>query len=90
LPAAPHTGFAPLDISASLDDLVLDDDVDHEEATPALDQPTHNAGVASVRAARPRTRGTGFFARVGRSIAHILGTKTRSPGGVPDARRGRA
>jgi hypothetical protein len=90
LPAAPHTGFAPLDISASLDDLVLDDDVDHEEATPALDQPTHNSGVASVRAARPRTRGTGFFARVGRSIAHILGTKTRSPGGIPDARRGRA
>jgi beta-lactamase regulating signal transducer with metallopeptidase domain len=77
---APGSGFAQLDLSATVDDLVLDDDVDHEMAPPTLDQPAHSAGVTHVRASRPRTRGTGFFARVGRSIAHILGTRTRSPG----------
>jgi hypothetical protein len=88
--ATPQTGFAPLDLSASLDDLLLDDDVDQEMARPTLDQPSHNGGAVNVRAARPRTRGTGFFAKVGRSLAHILGTHTRSPGGVPEPRRRRA
>jgi beta-lactamase regulating signal transducer with metallopeptidase domain len=89
--SAPLAGLAPFDLSAAVDDLVVDDDVDHEAAPPTLDQPTHSAGKVHVRAVRPRTRGTGFFARVGRSIVHILGTHTRSPGvGSPDARRRRA
>jgi hypothetical protein len=90
-PTTPQNGFAPIDLTANLDDLLLDDDVDHEVTPPALDQPAHKAGAANVRAARPRTRGTGFFARVGRSIAHMLGTHTRSPGGTPpEPRRRRA
>jgi beta-lactamase regulating signal transducer with metallopeptidase domain len=89
--ATSGTGFAQLDLTATVDDLVLDDDVDHEVAPPTLDEPTHGTGVVHVRAARPRTRGTGFFARVGRSIVHILGTHTRSPGiANPEARRRRA
>jgi beta-lactamase regulating signal transducer with metallopeptidase domain len=89
--ATPQNGFTPIDLSTSPDDLVLDDDADHEVTPPTLDQPTHKTGSVNVRAVRPRTRGTGFFARVGRSIAHMLGTHTRSPGGaLPEPRRRRA
>jgi beta-lactamase regulating signal transducer with metallopeptidase domain len=94
---APHASddvpasATPLDLTASIDDLVTDDDIDHETTPPTFDQPSHGEGKVHVRAVRPRTRGTGFFARVGRSIAHILGTHTRSPGiANPDARRRRA
>ncbi len=89
--STPQTGVAPLDLTATLNDLlVVDDDVDHDLAPPVLDQPAHSASKTPGHVARPRTRGTGFFTRFGRSLVHMLGTHTRSPGRIPDSRRRRA
>jgi len=89
--STPVLAYPPLDLTATVADMALDDDAEHDFARPEIDQPSHNDGTVHVRPVRTRTRATGFFARVGRSIAHILGTHTRSPGpGTPDAWRRRA
>ncbi len=82
-------GLAPLDLTATLADMALDDDdADHDGPRSVVDEPS--ASNLHLRPVKTK-RGSSFFARMGRSLAHIIGTHSKSPGSrTPEAWKRRA
>jgi beta-lactamase regulating signal transducer with metallopeptidase domain len=82
-------GLAPLDLTATLADMALDeDDADHDGPRSVTDEP--NASNLHLRPVKTK-RNSSFFARMGRGLAHIIGTHSKSPGSrTPDAWKRRA